>query len=526
MWNSCSSFRPFTSEGTAIGKATYKNVYSNKIYVGFIKVHPFSSNYAESQKLFQTFTSHSLNTQKSNHSIFSTAKPDEILPNIKAYNVADGVPAGHVLSPNPIEAVELFIKVSPQNFKRGLEVAVAETGKKISCLISDAFLTFALEIAEGLHVPWIPIWLPFPCSLSAHVYTDLIRQRFASNKVKDATLEFIPGLSQMRVSDLPEEVLSEKLEESTFSLMLSQVGLVLPRASAVVLNFYEELNPPLLNRDFKTKFRNVLNVGLFTLSLPSQSDSDLTGCISCNKVKDATLEFIPGLSQMRVSDLPEEVLSEKLEESTFSLMLSQVGLVLPRASAVVLNFYEELNPPLLNRDFKTKFRNVLNVGLFPLSLPSQSDSDLTGCISWLDGQKERSVAYVSFGTVASPPQNELIALAEALEESGIPFLWSLKDNIKSLLPKGFVERTGMQGKIVPWTPQVKVLAHSSIAVFMTHCGSNSVSESVVYGVPLICRPFFGDHHMTGRMVEEVWGVGVKVEGGKWIAQELGTHFGT
>ncbi|KAK9988916.1 hypothetical protein SO802_029155 [Lithocarpus litseifolius] len=48
---------------------------------------------------------------------------------------------------------------------------------------------------------------------------------------------------------------------------------------------------------------------------------------------------------------------------------------------------------------------------------------------------------------------------------------------------------------------------------MTHCGSNSVSESVAYGVPLICRPFFGDQHMTGRMVEEVWGVGVKVEGG-------------
>ena len=47
MWNSCSSFRPTTSEGTAIGKATYKNVYSNKIYVGFIKVHQFSSNYAK-----------------------------------------------------------------------------------------------------------------------------------------------------------------------------------------------------------------------------------------------------------------------------------------------------------------------------------------------------------------------------------------------------------------------------------------------------------------------------------------------
>jgi len=353
-----------------------------------------------------------LNTPKSNHSLFSTAKPDEILPNIKAYDVADGVPKGHVLSPNPIEGVELFIKVSPENFRRGLEMAEAENGMKISCLLTDAFLSFSLEVAEDLHVPWIPVWSPFPYSLSAHVYIDLIRQRFVNNEVEDTTLECIPGLSQMRVSDLPMEGILGDIEGSLFSRMLSEVGSVLPRASAVVLNSYEELNPPLLNDDLKTNFRSVLNVGFHTL----------------------------------------------------------------------------LNP-------------------------SQFGSDVSGCISWLDKQKERSVVYVSFGTVSSPPHNELIALAEALEESGFPFLWSLKDYIKDLLPKAFVEKTRMQGKIVPWTPQSQVLAHGSIAVFVTHCGSNSVVESIAYGVPMIGRPCFGDHRMIGRMVEDVWGIGVKVEGG-------------
>lgn len=37
-------------------------------------------------------------------------------------------------------------------------------------------------------------------------------------------------------------------------------------------------------------------------------------------------------------------------------------------------------------------------------------------------------------------------------------------------------------------------------------------ESVANGVPMICRPFFGDHRMNGRIVEEVWGIGVRVEG--------------
>ena len=352
-----------------------------------------------------------LNTAKSNLSLFSTTAKPDVPHNIKAYDVADGVPAGHVLSRNPLEAVNFFLKASPENFKRGIDVAVAETGKRISCLISDAFLTFAADVSEDIHVPWIPVWLPLPFSLSAHVYTHLIRQKVGSG-LKDATLEFIPGFSSIRVLDLPGEVIPENIEE----------------------------------------------------------------------------------------------------ESLFSRTLSQIGLVLPRASAVVLNSYDELNPPLINRDLKLKFRNVFNVGFFT-QLSGGSGSDLTGCISWLDEQKERSVAYVSFGTAASPPHNELIAIAEALEVSGIPFLWSLKDDLKELLPKGFLEKTGKRGKIVAWAPQVQVLAHASIAVFVTHGGSNSVCESISYGVPMICRPFFGDHHMNSRIVEKLWGIGVNVEGG-------------
>lgn len=37
-------------------------------------------------------------------------------------------------------------------------------------------------------------------------------------------------------------------------------------------------------------------------------------------------------------------------------------------------------------------------------------------------------------------------------------------------------------------------------------------ESIANGVLMICRPFYGDHRMNARMVEEVWGIGVKVEG--------------
>lgn len=44
-------------------------------------------------------------------------------------------------------------------------------------------------------------------------------------------------------------------------------------------------------------------------------------------------------------------------------------------------------------------------------------------------------------------------------------------------------------------------------VFVTHCGYNSVFESVAGGVPMICKPFWADNAMNARMVKEWWGIG-------------------
>ncbi|KAI3933838.1 hypothetical protein MKX01_028164 [Papaver californicum] len=99
----------------------------------------------------------------------------------------------------------------------------------------------------------------------------------------------------------------------------------------------------------------------------------------------------------------------------------------------------------------------------------------------LDEQKSASVAYISLGTVATPPPHELAALEEGLEKVG--------------------------------TPQEQVLGHDAIGVFVTHGGCNSVVESITAGVPMICRPSFGDHKIIFRMISDVWGVGTSIKDG-------------
>ncbi|KAJ8634646.1 hypothetical protein MRB53_008913 [Persea americana] len=190
---------------------------------------------------------------------------------------------------------------------------------------------------------------------------------------------------------------------------------------------------------------------------------------------------------------------------------------LPRASAVLVNSIEEMDPtPLLDR-LRTFFNKLLLVGplsLLPSTRPdsdSESESDPHSCLAWLGSQAPASVAYVGFGTIFVPPPSELAALAAGLEGSGAHFLWSLKEKHRGSLPAGFLERTRGRGLVVPWTPQPIVLGHVAVGAFINHCGHNSVLESIMGGVSIICRPFFGDQRINARVLSHVLGVAVDVK---------------
>ncbi|XP_058736704.1 hydroquinone glucosyltransferase-like [Vicia villosa] len=147
---------------------------------------------------------------------------------------------------------------------------------------------------------------------------------------------------------------------------------------------------------------------------------------------------------------------------------------------------------------------------------SGSDSDLE-CFKWLKKQSTNSVLYVSFGSGGTLSQEQVNELAFGLELSGESFLWVLRapsdspneaylgakndDDPLSFLPKGFLERTKEQGLVLPnWAPQTQILSHGSVGGFLTHCGWNSVLESIVWGVPMIVWPLFAEQKMNAVLL--------------------------
>lgn len=127
------------------------------------------------------------NTSQSNNTIFSTSTNQ---PNIKAYDVWDGIPEGYTFSGKLEEPIELFMKAAPHSLRHSIHMAVTDTGNQVTCLLTDAFFWFAAEMAQELGVPWVSFWVSGPCPLLAHHYTDLIRHHISITRDNKGVFSF------------------------------------------------------------------------------------------------------------------------------------------------------------------------------------------------------------------------------------------------------------------------------------------------------------------------------------------------
>ncbi|MCO5604240.1 hypothetical protein L7F22_058403 [Adiantum nelumboides] len=134
------------------------------------------------------------------------------------------------------------------------------------------------------------------------------------------------------------------------------------------------------------------------------------------------------------------------------------------------------------------------------------------CLQWLDTQEPSSVLFISFGSVSARTREQLEELSLAVKATGCPFLWVRKPDTFA----GFAPETSTQcgpcgnGLIVPWAPQLEALSYPAVGGFVTHCGWNSVMESLAMGVPMLCWADDGERMSNLRFVVEFWKCGLDV----------------
>jgi UDP:flavonoid glycosyltransferase YjiC (YdhE family) len=127
------------------------------------------------------------------------------------------------------------------------------------------------------------------------------------------------------------------------------------------------------------------------------------------------------------------------------------------------------------------------------------------------------VIYVNFGSITVMTPQQLVEFGWGLANSKFMFPWIIRPDLvvgdSSILPPELLEEIKGRGLIASWCPQEEVLNHSSIGGFLTHCGWNSIIESVCAGVPMLCWPFFGDQQTNCKYACNEWGIGMEIDNG-------------
>jgi UDP-glucosyltransferase BX8/BX9 len=226
-------------------------------------------------------------------------------------------------------------------------------------------------------------------------------------------------------------------------------------------------------------------------------------------------ELVTELPPYRVKDL---IRIDKSKKVYLAMIAAQEVEAAKNSSGIIINTFiaiESDNIKKLHQELSVPVFVIGPLHMFTSPLQSSLLPQDKSCLDWLDTQASKSVLYVSLGSLASMNYEEFVETAWGLANSNQPFLWvvrpgSVRGTKNICMPDSFDQEVRGRGKILPWAPQLEVLAHEAVGGFWTHCGWNSTLEGICEGVPMICRPHFGDQMGNARYVTDVWKVGIEL----------------
>jgi hypothetical protein len=261
----------------------------------------------------------------------------------------------------------------------------------------------------------------------------------------------------------------------------------------------------------------------------SSSGAAFLGCLSYLQVlhdeqnMDIT-EFKNSDAMLEIPSFVNPMAARLLPSMTFRkdsvLVLVGAARRLREASGIVVNTFIELESYAVNSLSKIGIPPLYPVGPI-VNVGSDKSNDNREIMEWLDDQPPSSVVFLCFGSLGSFCVDQVKEIAYALEHSGKRFLWVLQkpskgkmesaSDFQETLPEGFLDRTTELGKVIGWAPQAEILAHRAIGGFVSHCGWNSILESIYFGVPIAAWPIYAEQQFNAFQLVIELGLGGEIK---------------
>ncbi|KDR22771.1 UDP-glucuronosyltransferase 2C1, partial [Zootermopsis nevadensis] len=215
--------------------------------------------------------------------------------------------------------------------------------------------------------------------------------------------------------------------------------------------------------------------------------------------------------------------------------VSRLLYYLPKQQAVLEKYFSNYAPLpsisdldsstsliLVNHHFSISYPrplmpNIVQVGGMHVKPAKKLPDDLQKFID----ESPEGVIYFSMGSSfysSEMPEIKIKAFAEAFSELKQRILWKWETDSLPGKPQNV--------KIGKWFPQVDILAHPNVRLFITHGGLLSTQETIYCGVPVLGIPLMADQHLNmARTVSAGYGIqfdfaNITKESLKWALKEI------
>jgi len=174
--------------------------------------------------------------------------------------------------------------------------------------------------------------------------------------------------------------------------------------------------------------------------------------------------LLPRIASVITDVFPNEDVSD------FSAMTQNVALAINMGS------------PFTGDGLRPVMPNVVRGGLMSCRPGNKLEGELK---DWVEGAKD-GVIYVSFGSVVKAhemPEERRKLMISVLSKLKQRVVWKWEKEMPDL-PANI--------KVFSWLPQLDLLAHPNVKLFVTHGGAGSVQETICYKTPIVGIPIAGD----------------------------------
>ncbi|CAI8597738.1 unnamed protein product [Vicia faba] len=138
----------------------------------------------------------------------------------------------------------------------------------VTCIIADGLLGFAGRVAKELGIQELQFWTASACGFLGYLHYDELVKRgilpfkdenFIVDGTLDQSIDWIPGMKDIKLKDLPSFIRVTDLNDIMFDYMGSEAQNCL-NSSTIIINTFEELEGESL-KIFRRKNPNIYSIG-------------------------------------------------------------------------------------------------------------------------------------------------------------------------------------------------------------------------------------------------------------------------